>query len=97
VFRCSFTGELWKYSGDSAWWFIRLPVEDAQDVERFCSHRKKSFGSIRVTVTIGSTTWQTSLFRDSKSNSYLLPIKASVRTKEKLIEKSMYEVSIAVE
>ncbi len=97
VFRCSFTGELWKYGGDSSWWFIRLPIEDAEDIERFCSHRKRNFGSLRVTVTIGETSWQTSLFRDTKSNSYLLPVKAAVRKREVMVEHAMYEVTIVVE
>jgi hypothetical protein len=97
VFSCCFSGELWKYGGESSWWFISLPVEDAEDLERFCSHRKRNFGSIRVTATVGETSWQTSLFRDTKSNSYLLPVKASVRSKEKLVEKISYEVTIAVE
>ncbi len=97
VFRCSFSGELWKYGGDSSWWFICLPVEDAEDIERFCSHRKRNFGSIRVNVTIGETSWQTSLFRDTKSNSYLLPVKAAIRRKEEMVEHTVYEVMITVD
>ena len=97
IFRCSFLGRLWKHGGKSSWWFISLPVKDAEDLERFCSHRKRSFGSIRVTANIGETSWQTSLFRDKKSNSYLLPVKAKVRTKEKLVEENSYEVTISVE
>lgn len=96
VFRCSFSGKLWKYGGESSWWFISLPVEDSEDLEQFCSHRKRDFGSIRVTAQIGETSWLTSVFRDSKSNTYLLPVKANVRSKEKLVEKSTYEVTIAV-
>jgi hypothetical protein len=97
TFSCCFSGELWKNGGESSWWFIRLPVEDAEDLERFCSHRKMTFGSIRVTATIGATSWQTSVFRDTKSNSYLLPVKANVRSKEKLVEEITYEVTISVE
>lgn len=96
VFRCSFSGKLWKYGGESSWWFISLPVEDSEDLEQFCSHRKRNFGSIRVTANIGETSWQTSVFRDSKSNSYLLPVKANVRYKEKLVENNSYEVTLTV-
>ena len=73
-----------------------MPVKDAEVLEQFCAHRKRSFGSIRVTATIGETSWQTSLFRDSKSNSYLLPIKAKVRGKEGLKENGSYGVEITV-
>ena len=97
VFRCSFSAELWKYGGESSWWFISLPVEDSEHRERYCSHRKRNFGSIRVTASIGEMSWQTSVFRDTKSNSYLLPVKANVRNKEKLVEKNSYQVTICVE
>lgn len=97
IFRCTFSGELWKYGGESSWWFISIPVEDSEDIERFCSHRKRNFGSIRVTATIGKTSWQTSVFRDTKSNSYLLPVKANVRVKEQLVNGKFYDLSISVE
>ena len=96
-FRCSFNGKLWKYGGESSWWFVSLPVEDSEDLERFCAHRKRSFGSIGVTATIGATSWQTSVFRDTKLNCYLLPVKAAVRSKESLTENSSYEVTLFVD
>lgn len=97
VFRCDFMAELWKYGGESSWWFVSVPIEDANDLERFCGHRKRNFGSIRVTATIGNTSWQTSIFRDTKSSTFLLPIKALVRTKEKLVEGNHYHVSLYVD
>ncbi len=95
-YRCSFSGKLWKYGGKSSWWFISLPVEDSEDIQKICSHRKRDFGSIGVTATIGNSTWQTSLFRDTKRNCYLLPIKRSVRVAEDLQENSSYEVTIEI-
>lgn len=74
-----------------------MPVEDSEDLEQFCSHRKRNLGSIRVTASIGETSWQTSVFRDTKSNSCLLPVKANVRSKEKLVEKNSYEVTVVIE
>ena len=95
-FSCEFSGKLWKYGGESSWWFISMSVEDSEDLERFCHHRKRNFGSIRVTATIEGTSWQTSVFRDSKSNCYLLPVKAKVRQTENLVENNSYEVTITV-
>lgn len=39
----------------------------------------RAFGSVPVQVTVGRSTWATSLFADAKSASYLLPIKAEIR------------------
>ena len=44
------------------------------------------FGSIKVLVTIGNTTWNTSLFPDSKRKTFILPVKKEVRRAENLAE-----------
>lgn len=95
-FHCSFNGKIWRYGGEASWWFISLPIEDAEDLEKYCSDRKRNFGSIKVSAKIGQTEWQTSVFRDTKSNTYLLPVKAAVRRKERLEEGSTYEVILSV-
>lgn len=40
---------------------------------------RRGWGSLPVRVTIGKTTWDTSIFPDKRIRGYLLPIKASVR------------------
>lgn len=50
------------------------------------------FGSIRVKVKIGKTSWNTSLF-PSKEGSYLLAIKASVRAKEGIGENDVVKIT----
>lgn len=37
---------------------------------------------MRVQVRIGKTTWETSIFPDSRSGVYILPLKAKVRRAE---------------
>ena len=37
-----------------------------------------------VEVTVGSTTWRTSIFPDTKSASFVLPVKKAVRLAERL-------------
>jgi hypothetical protein len=39
------------------------------------------FGSVRVRAEIGGVAWSTSVFPDSRSQSFLLPVKAEVRRK----------------
>jgi hypothetical protein len=43
---------------------------------------RSGWGSIRVEATIGGSTWKTSIFPDSKSGTFLLPVKAQVRKQE---------------
>jgi hypothetical protein len=44
----------------------------------------RGFGSLRVRVTVGGSTWTTSIFPDSVRGSYVLPIKRAVRQAENL-------------
>ena len=73
---------MWLYPGEAAWHFITLPKELSRRIKRFTGGGRSAFGSLRVAVTIGSSTWKTSLFPSSESDAYVLPIKAAVRKKE---------------
>ena len=76
--------KVWLYPGEAAWHFLTLPRKESDVIkERFGSH-KRGWGSLRVTVTIGKTSWKTSVFPDKKAGAYLLPLKAEVRKAEKI-------------
>lgn len=91
-----FRAELWEHDGPAAWFFISLPDEIADDIDERFGQFAGGFGSVRVEVTIGSTTWQTSLFPDSKRATYVLPVKKQVRTAERLSAGSAVDVRLAV-
>jgi hypothetical protein len=79
-----FSSTLWLYNGKAAWHFITLPEDVADEIEAASTATTRGFGSVRVTATIGDTTWATSLFPDNAAQSYLLPVKKPVRTAERL-------------
>jgi len=74
---------LWDARTDS-WTFVSLPTDLADEVLEVAEPHARGFGSVRVEVTIGRTTWRTSLFPDSRSATYVLPVKKAVRTAEQL-------------
>lgn len=78
-----FTSELWLYPGDAGWHFLTLPEGVADDLDDLVGERA-GFGSIPVEVTIGSSTWKTSLFPDTKAGSFVLPVKRAIRQRERL-------------
>jgi hypothetical protein len=79
----TFHAELWLWRADAAWHFITLPHEVADEIEDVVVDRR-GFGSIRVQVRIGGSTWQTSIFPSKEAQSFLLPIKKAVRVAEGL-------------
>jgi Domain of unknown function (DUF1905) len=90
-----FTAPLWKYSGENAWHFVTLPSDVSARI-KFLQTARRGFGSVRVRATIGKTQFETSVFPDSKSGCYLLPVKASVRKVEKIGHGDEVKVVIAM-
>ena len=78
-----FDAELWPADGaDATWVFLTLPAGVGEDV-RLLSGPPSGFGSVRVEVAVGSTTWRTSVFPD-KRRGFVLPVKQAVRRAEAL-------------
>ena len=93
-----FTAEIWEHSPDDpgSWHFLTLPLELADDVALEAGPRG-GFGSVRVEVSIGSTTWRTSLFPDAKGGSFVLPVKKQVRRANDLRAGDEVDVRLVVE
>ena len=83
----TFTDKCWLWQGKGAWHFITLPKDKSEEIKFFSENmhgKRRGWGSVRVLVTVGNTSWETSIFPDSKRGTYLLPMKADVRKKEKI-------------
>ncbi len=80
----TFTAVLWVHDGPAGWHFVTVPPELADEVRERGAGARAGFGSVRVAVTVGGTSWETSVFPDARSGSYLLPVKKAVRAAENL-------------
>jgi hypothetical protein len=78
----SITAELWRHPGEAGWHFVTLPPDVADDIRERSAGSARPFGSLPVRAAIGRARWSTSLFADTKTSSYLLPVKAEVRRRE---------------
>jgi hypothetical protein len=79
-----FDAGLWTWDARRAdsWIFVSLPVEASGEIRDLAGGSRRGFGSLRVRVTVGGSTWTTSIFPGS--DSYVLPVKRSVREAEAL-------------
>lgn len=77
-----FDAGLWRWPGNAAWHFVSLPEDLADDIRDRVSGSTRGFGSVRVHVQVGETQWDTSLFPDSTSGTFVLPMKKLVRERE---------------
>ena len=91
-----FEAELWLYPGDVGWCFLTLPLDLSDDLQEQTDGRRAGFGSIRVDVRVGATSWSTSLFPDKATGAYLLPVKKPVRLAEELEVGDLVAVELTV-
>ena len=79
-----FEAPLWRWSNrpDALWTFVTLPQGLSDDLLELGEPYQHGFGSLRVAVTVGGTTWRTSVFPDSGRGAYVLPVKRAVREAE---------------
>ena len=80
-----FDAELWIWDARrvDSWTFVSLPAEASEEIRDLAGGRRRGFGSLRVRVTVGGSSWTTSIFPDS-ARGYVLPIKRDVRKAEGL-------------
>ena len=88
------TGPLWRWTtpaAPAAWFFVTIDgkagvaLSAIALMRRLEGGRKPGWGSIKAIATVGESRWSTSVF-PSKETGWMLPIKASVRKAERLIE-----------
>ena len=80
--RFEFDAELWLHDGDAAWHFITVPGEVSDEIADRARRQPRGFGSVRVRISVGTTTWSTSVFPDVKRQAYIAPVKQEVRRRE---------------
>jgi hypothetical protein len=90
-----FSGELFRWQ-EGSWFFVRLPVDAADDVRDLVTGPPTGFGSVPVEVRLGASLWRTSVFPDKASGSFVLPVKKSVRAAEGLEDGDPVEVELRV-
>lgn len=100
----TFTGPLWLWRGKNkdgeasttAWHFVTIDGAVAEAIRAASPGRSAAWGSVYVSVTIGATRWKTSVFPSKDVAGYLLPVKASVRKAEKLVEGDSVTLTLTI-
>jgi hypothetical protein len=95
------TGPLWRWTtpaAPAAWHFITIDGEAGDMLSATALMRRvegtlRGFGSIKVSATIGGSMFTTSVF-PSKETGWMLPVKASVRKAEGLVDGDLVTVDL---
>ena len=88
--------DVWQYPGMIGWHFVSVSKKESKEIKNKFGGVARGWGSLPVTVTVGTTTWKTSIFPEKQSDTYLLPIKAQVRKKEGIFARDTVSFSIEI-
>jgi hypothetical protein len=89
-----FSSVMWQYSSPGGWFFVTLPVALSKEIRENMQWQEEGWGRLKVTARIDNTEWRTSIWFDTKKNSYLLPVKAEIRKRANLEIEKKIEVII---
>ncbi|GAA2034555.1 DUF1905 domain-containing protein [Agromyces tropicus] len=90
-YRFTSTVYRWQERASDSWFFVDVPEGPSADIADR-PRVPRGFGSVRVSATIGDTTWRTSIFPGG--GRYALPLKRAVRDAEGIEEGETVEVRI---
>jgi len=92
--QIEFAAPLWQWQARTdSWWFVTVPPEQSDELADL-PLPPRGFGSIRVRVTVGRTTWTTSVFPSDSDGGYVLPMKKKVREAEGLVPAKPVRVAL---
>ncbi len=87
----TYNTKLWRYQAETAaWYFLTIDKKVSEEIKALVP-KKRGWGQVKVAVTIGKTTWKTSIF--PSKGEFFLPVKAAIRSKEKVREGDMVSFS----
>lgn len=80
--QVSFSGQVWEWRGPAPYHFVTVPDDDAGRIKEVEAMISYGWGMIPVSVTIGETSWTTSLW--PKDGAYVVPLKDAIRRAERI-------------
>jgi hypothetical protein len=88
--------EVLVYPGMSAWRFLVIPKKESSEIKERFGKKARGWGSLKVSAAVGKTSWETSIFPDKKSGTYMLPLKAQIRRAEGIDDRDTVGFSIKI-
>ena len=89
-----FTAPLWQWMARrDEWFFVSVPEGMSEEIAAKSDGLTGGFNSVPVQVTIGRTSWRTSIFPGGDGR-YSLPLKRSARVAESIERDSIVDVRI---
>lgn len=78
------------------WTIVSLPKKLSIEIRDNFKYLEEGWGRMKVTANIGNSEWRTSIWFDTKQGIYMLPIKAEIRKKEKIVVNQDVKIILSI-
>ena len=92
--KFEFSATVWQYSSPGGCYFISLPKRLSKEIRKYFKKEEEGWGRLKAIAKIGDNELETAIWFDTKADAYLLPLKADIRKKEKLVAGSKVKASV---
>lgn len=92
--KYNFKSVLWRRNGAGGWYFLSVPAEISKEIREHLGWQEKGWGRMKALASLAMVEWETAIWYDSKQQTYLLPVKASIRNQLKLMAGNLLELQI---
>ena len=83
--KYEFEGVVRLWPANEKFFLLPLPKEISSEIFEISDGLTNGWGSLKVEARIGSTIWRTSIFPDTATSTFELPLKAEVRKSNGLV------------
>ncbi len=87
---------VWKDDSASGWTFTSLPIDMSKEIRALFRLQEDGWGRMKIIAQIENFYWETSIWFDTKSNRYLLPLNLKVRRFFDLSHSDNVEINIYI-
>ena len=77
-----FSASVWRHPSPAGWYFVSLPAGMSTEIRNHLKWQEEGWGRIKARAKVGTSSWQTAIWFDTKRGTYLLPIRSDIRKKE---------------
>ncbi|XOV94482.1 MAG: DUF1905 domain-containing protein [Bacteroidota bacterium] len=77
--KYDFTTKMWRHNSTGGWYFVSLPKDLSKEIREHFQWQEEGWGRMKAFAGIGEMTWESSIWFDTKMDTYILPIKADIR------------------
>jgi hypothetical protein len=79
-----FSAITWQYASPGGWFFVSLPLQVTKEIRENMKWMEEGWGRLKVIAKVDASTWETAIWFDTKHRTYILPLKAEIRKREKI-------------